>query len=179
MKEFFKGIVKLTEEQYSILKSNGSLTVGDNTITFDENTLYVTDYGIDDALSATSQNPVMNSVITQKFEELSEELGNSVPTNVVTTDTSQEITGNKYFNCNIQKYGVDIATKNDVPSIVDSLDSNSSTSALSAKQGKVLNDKITSLITSGYYASDCVPAVSGGMGCEAPRVGHCDACKTG
>jgi hypothetical protein len=161
MKEFFKGIVKLTEEQYSALKSNGSLTVGDNTITFDENTLYVTDYGIDDALSATSQNPVMNSVITQKLEELSEGVGN-IPTNVVTTDTEQEITGNKYFNCNVQKYGIDLATKNDIPAVVDGLTSTSSTSALSAKQGKLLNDKITSLMenSNGRVSSFTVQTLS-------------------
>ena len=39
----FTGIVYLTEEQYVELKTNGTITVGDVTIVFDENTLYVTD----------------------------------------------------------------------------------------------------------------------------------------
>lgn len=43
----FTGIVYLTEEQYLELKTNGTLTVGDVTINFDENTLYVTDDIID------------------------------------------------------------------------------------------------------------------------------------
>lgn len=39
----FKGIVKLTEEQYQSLKTNGSLTVGEKTITYDaKTTVYVT-----------------------------------------------------------------------------------------------------------------------------------------
>lgn len=38
----FNGIVELTEAQYSELKTNGSITIDGNTITFDENTLYVT-----------------------------------------------------------------------------------------------------------------------------------------
>jgi hypothetical protein len=39
----FKGIVKLSQEQYESLKTNGSLTVGETTITYDpKTTLYVT-----------------------------------------------------------------------------------------------------------------------------------------
>lgn len=40
----FKGIVKLTEQQYATLKNSGVITVNGVTINFDENTLYVTDY---------------------------------------------------------------------------------------------------------------------------------------
>lgn len=39
----FKGIVKLTEEQYNTLKTNGTITVGETTVNYDENTLYVTE----------------------------------------------------------------------------------------------------------------------------------------
>lgn len=161
MKEFFKGVVKLTEEQYVELKSNGSLTVGDTTITFDENTLYVTDYAIDSALNANSQNPVTNSAITRKFDELSAGLGN-IPTNVVTTDTEQEITATKNFVNGIKKNGIDLATVNDIPAVADTLSSESSTSALSAKQGKLLNDKITSLMenSNGRISSFTVQGLS-------------------
>ena len=38
----FGGIVYLTEDQYTTLRTNGTLTVEDVTVTFDENTLYVT-----------------------------------------------------------------------------------------------------------------------------------------
>lgn len=38
----FKGVVKLTEEQYKTLKNDGTITVGDVTLNYDENTLYVT-----------------------------------------------------------------------------------------------------------------------------------------
>ena len=43
----FNGIVYLTEEQFVTLKTNGTNTVGDATINFDESTLYVTDDVID------------------------------------------------------------------------------------------------------------------------------------
>lgn len=39
----FKGIVKLTEEQFSTLKTNGTITVGETKLTYDPvSTLYVT-----------------------------------------------------------------------------------------------------------------------------------------
>ena len=37
-----KGVVQLTESQYNILKTNGTITVDGTTVTFDENALYVT-----------------------------------------------------------------------------------------------------------------------------------------
>lgn len=43
----FNGIVYLTEEQFVTLKTNGTITVGDVTLSFDESTLYVTDDVID------------------------------------------------------------------------------------------------------------------------------------
>ena len=41
---YFKGIVELTESQYTQLKVNGSITINNKTITYDDNTLYVTPY---------------------------------------------------------------------------------------------------------------------------------------
>lgn len=38
----FKGVVQLTEAQYNTLKTNGTITVGDVTLTYDQNTLYAT-----------------------------------------------------------------------------------------------------------------------------------------
>ena len=52
----FNGIVYLTEEQYELLKANGTLTVGDTTINFDENTLYVTDDDILDKVKTLENN---------------------------------------------------------------------------------------------------------------------------
>lgn len=37
-----KTMVELSEEQYQELKTNGTLTIGDLTLTFDENVIYVT-----------------------------------------------------------------------------------------------------------------------------------------
>ena len=87
----------------------------------------------------------------------------------VTTNTSQSITGEKDFTGGIKKNGVDIATINDVPAIVDSLDKAISTSALSANQGKVLNDKISNIVatlngTSSSFTFDTLSSVISAFG---------------
>lgn len=63
----FKGIVKLTEEQYSSLKINGSLTINGMDINFDENTLYVTDYA----------EPKIESFSQIKIVDVLPEIGNA------------------------------------------------------------------------------------------------------
>lgn len=40
---FFKGIIKLSEEQYQILKTNGTITTQQGVFSYDDNYLYVTD----------------------------------------------------------------------------------------------------------------------------------------
>lgn len=42
MENLFKGVVYLTEEQYKELKTNGTITVGNISLTYDEDILYVT-----------------------------------------------------------------------------------------------------------------------------------------
>lgn len=65
----------------------------------------------------------------------------------MTLNTEQTITSLKNFTGGIKKNNIDLATINDVPAVVDSLDNTTSTSALSANQGKVLNDKISNLMS--------------------------------
>lgn len=65
----------------------------------------------------------------------------------VTLDDDQEISGTKNFTGDLKKNNVDVATINDIPPIVDVLTSDSSTSSLSAKQGKVLNEKIQNMMS--------------------------------
>lgn len=65
----------------------------------------------------------------------------------VTLDDDQEISGNKNFTGDVKKNNVDVATINDIPPVVDVLTSDSSTSSLSAKQGKVLNEKIQNMMS--------------------------------
>lgn len=144
MSNLFKGIVKLAEEQYKQLKKDGSITVGDITIDFDEYTLYVTDYSIDSEIDINSENAVSNKAIANALKEKANK--SDIPDGVVTIDGEQNIEGNKNFKGNITKNEIDLATINDIPPIADSLDQNVSTSTLSAKQGKVLNDKINSLV---------------------------------
>lgn len=42
-----KGVVQLTEGQYNVLKTNGTITVDGTTVNFDDNTIYVTLDGAD------------------------------------------------------------------------------------------------------------------------------------
>ena len=39
----FKGVIKLTEEQYIELKARGNITTSQGTLSYDENYIYVTD----------------------------------------------------------------------------------------------------------------------------------------
>lgn len=50
-----KGIVYLSEEQYKTLKSTGTITVGDITLNYDKNVLYVTDDKIAEELKALGE----------------------------------------------------------------------------------------------------------------------------
>lgn len=61
--DLFKGIVKLSEQQYSDLKTYGYINVGDTKIEFDENTLYVTDYA-EPKIDSFSQIKIIDSLPT-------------------------------------------------------------------------------------------------------------------
>ena len=71
MAEIFKGIVRLTEEQYALLSANGFITVNGNTITYDpRTTMYITPDTIKQSdfptiidLEAISGDYQINSVI--------------------------------------------------------------------------------------------------------------------
>lgn len=144
MANLFNGVVKLSEKQYEILKTNGSITVGNKTIYFDENTLYVTDYHIDGEINIESENPVSNKAIAKALEgKIDRE---EAITNVVTLDTNQNITGDKNFVGKITKDGKEIALKEEIPAISDSLDEDYKNNALSVNQGIILNEKINSLM---------------------------------
>ena len=56
----FKGIVHLSDEQYITLKTNGTITVNGITLTFDENTLYVTPGGVG-GVSQTDFDKLVNN----------------------------------------------------------------------------------------------------------------------
>lgn len=59
-----KTAVELSEEQYQELKTNGTLTIGDLTLTFDENVIYVTP-------DATSEQIVaLNTKVDSILDEL-------------------------------------------------------------------------------------------------------------
>lgn len=60
----FKGIVKLTEEQYNTLKTNGTITVGETTVNYDENTLYVTELSGGDSGSGS---PLYRHILTVSY----------------------------------------------------------------------------------------------------------------
>lgn len=124
MANYFKGVVKLTESQYNQMLTDGYVTVGDTTIEFDANTLYVTDY------------------MDNEFV---------LPTNIVTTDENQTIIALKDFTGGLTKNGFDVATLNDIPPVIDTLEPdktqvNVSTSSLSVNQGMILDEKIKNMM---------------------------------
>lgn len=144
MANLFKGVVKLTEAQYETLKNNKVLIVGDTTITFDEHTLYVTDYAIDTELDLNSPNPVENRAIAKALEEKAN--AGDIPVNVVTTDESQEISGDKNFSGVLKYKTNEVAVKQEIPIVSDDLKTENSANALSVNQGIILNNKITTLV---------------------------------
>lgn len=142
MPNLFKGVVKLTEDQYKTLLQGGSFEVDGQTITYDANTLYVTDYSIDTQLDINSENPVTNKAIATAISNLE----SSVASNGVTINTDQDISGNKNFTGEVTKNGVNLATIDDVPIVSDTLKQEYKNNALSVNQGIILNDKITTLM---------------------------------
>jgi len=77
MDNLFKGVVYLTEEQYRELKTNGTLTVGDISLTYDEDILYVTPDNITDLVnyhtSLIDQNIIdINSLKETVYNKLDE-----------------------------------------------------------------------------------------------------------
>lgn len=143
MPNLFKGVVKLTEDQYKTLLRGGSFDFNGQTIVYDANTLYVTDYSIDGELDVNSLNPVTNRAIALALNDKAGK--EEIPANVVTTNTEQDIEGNKNFVGNVTKNGVNLATVEDIK-VTDTLDHQYDDYALSVKGGMVLNDKITTLI---------------------------------
>lgn len=143
MPNLFKGVVKLTEDQYKTLLKGGSFDFNGQTIVYDVNTLYVTDYSIDGELDVNSLNPVTNRAIALALNDKAGK--EEIPANVVTTNTEQDIEGNKNFVGNVTKNGVNLATVEDIK-VTDTLDHQYDDYALSVKGGMVLNDKITTLI---------------------------------
>ena len=143
MSGVLSGIVKLNQTQYETLLKNKTITVNGVKVDYDQNSLYIVE-----AAKVTledSQTISGDKNFTGKLTVNSNDV--ALKNEVVTLTGEQSITGNKYFNCNIQKYGVNIATINDIPPVVDALNSDSSTSSLSAKQGKILDEKISNAIS--------------------------------
>lgn len=137
-----KGIIKFTQTQYEEFMKNKTITVNGITYNYDPDVLYTVEKV--NVTTDTKQTISGDKDFTGKLTLNSNDV--AIKKEVVTLTNSQEISGDKYFNCNIQKYGVDIATVNDIPPVVDALNSESATSSLSAKQGKVLDEKISNAI---------------------------------
>lgn len=137
-----KGIIKFTQAQYEEFMKNKTITVNGITYNYDPDVLYTVEKV--NVTIDTKQTISGDKDFTGKLTLNSNDV--AIKKEVVTLTNSQEISGDKYFNCNIQKYGVDIATVNDIPPVVDALNSESATSSLSAKQGKVLDEKISNAI---------------------------------
>lgn len=130
----------------NISKSTSGL-VDTYTITYTDSTTYafsVTNASgnggsvtVDSALSSSSENPVQNKVI---YSALSNKISTSNTVGLVkndgSIDTSTYLTSHQSLNGYLQ-----------TSDVVDGLTSTSTTAPLSAKQGKVLDEKIGNIIT--------------------------------
>lgn len=170
----FNGIVYLTEDQYIQLKNDGSLTVEDVTVNFDENTLYVTPQigtgegggtivtvgGVEVETLTFNSDPQTqitnnNTKITELELDLMDvtnvanmalKLPNEAPASVslvaVNNTNKQELLtigeGLSVVNGSLVATGIDFE-------VIDDVTSSSSTAALSANQGKILNSKIQTI----------------------------------
>ena len=133
----------------------------------------ITDYVVDSSLSSTSTNPIQNKVINAEFDAVSEAMGAleaaideklDTSTASSTYETKEDATtklneAKSYTDIEIDKLSDTVAfidsTDNESVSdanntlttahIVDGLNSSSSSMVLSAKQGKVLNERINTL----------------------------------
>ena len=133
----------------------------------------ITDYVVDSSLSSTSTNPIQNKVINAEFDAVSEAMGAleaaideklDTSTASSTYETKEDATtklneAKSYTDIEIDKLSDTVvfidSTDNESVSdanntlttahIVDGLNSSSSSMVLSAKQGKVLNERINTL----------------------------------
>lgn len=124
----------------AFVKKDGNKVLSTNDYTTDEKTKLAgiaegaTNVTVDTALSSTSTNPVQNKAVnTALGNKVDKVSGKGLSTNDYTTDEKTKLAG------------IEEGATNTV--IVDNVTSTSTTSALSAYQGKVLNDKIAAINT--------------------------------
>lgn len=86
MENSFKGVVYLTEEQYKELKTNGTITVGDISLTYDEDILYVTPDNITDLVNYHSELIADNTANISKLDTKIETVYNNIDTDTLQHD---------------------------------------------------------------------------------------------
>ena len=86
MENLFKGVVYLTEEQYKELKTNGTITVGDISLTYDEDILYVTPDNITDLVNYHSELIADNTANISKLDTKIETVYNNIDTDTLQHD---------------------------------------------------------------------------------------------
>lgn len=154
----------------TFVKKDGNKVLSTNDYTTDEKDKLAgietgaTKTVVDAALSSTSTNPVQNKAVnTALGNKVDKVSGKGLSTNDYTTDEKNKLAG---IEAN--------ATKT---IIVDNVTSNSTTSALSANQGKVLSDRIAAINTNmeNLGAGDMLKSVydtdASGVVDDAERLG--------
>ena len=137
-----KGIIKFTQAQYEEFMKNKTITVNGITYNYDPDVLYTVEKV--NVTTDTKQTISGDKDFTGKLTLNSKDV--AIKEEVVTLIGSQTISGEKKFTGGIFKNDYEVASLNDIPPVVDALNSESSTSSLSARQGKVLDEKISNAI---------------------------------
>ena len=83
MDNLFKGVVYLTEEQYRELKTNGTITVGDLSLTYDEDTLYITPDNITDLVHYHTELININTENIKQLDDRIETVYNNIDTDTL------------------------------------------------------------------------------------------------
>lgn len=83
MNNIFKGVVYLTEEQYRELKTNGTITVGNLSLPYDEDTLYVTPDNITDLVHYHTELININAENIKQLDDRIETVYNNIDTDTL------------------------------------------------------------------------------------------------
>lgn len=83
MNNIFKGVVYLTEEQYRELKTNGTITVGNLSLTYDEDTLYITPDNITDLVHYHTELININTENIKQLDDRIETVYNNIDTDTL------------------------------------------------------------------------------------------------
>lgn len=151
----FKGVVELkTIQQYNALKTNGSIVVNGETITYDENTIYTVPSGNLEGRVYVLEGKV--SALETTITDITPDVMRALKTPMAMPTATEIVAVDSTNSQAMLTIGDGLIVENDTlkavggggggsVEVVDNLSSTSTTSALSANQGRLLNEQLSSV----------------------------------